>query len=158
MLAGGRIAKGAAALMVVVTVMAGAISGVAAQQRDEVDVQVEAGDRGQVVSGASVPVRVVLSSERARTVTVQLDWNQGVRTYRSELPAGARVDLDLSLPMAIEGPGQIRAEVSDGSADHCYMLVGGCTSPSGLDAGFKTGSAAWQMEANQNWLKSYVTP
>ena len=49
-------------------------------------------------------------------------------------------------------------EVSDGQADHCYMLVGGCTSPSGLDAGFKTGSAAWQMEANQNWLKSYVTP
>lgn len=50
------------------------------------------------------------------------------------------------------------AEVSDGSADHCYMLVGGCTSPSGLDAGFKTGSAAWQMEANQNWLKSFVAP
>ncbi len=50
------------------------------------------------------------------------------------------------------------AEVSDGQADHCYMLVGGCTSPSGVDAGFKTGSAAWQMEANQNWLKSFVTP
>jgi hypothetical protein len=50
------------------------------------------------------------------------------------------------------------AEVSDGSADHCYMLVGGCTSPSGLDAGFKTGSAAWQMEANQAWLKSFTTP
>ena len=50
------------------------------------------------------------------------------------------------------------AEVSDGEADHCYMLNGGCTSPSGLDSGFKTGSAAWQMNANQNWLKSFVTP
>lgn len=50
------------------------------------------------------------------------------------------------------------AEVNDGAADHCYMLVGGCTTPSGLDTGFKTGSAAWQMEANQNWLKSFVTP
>lgn len=49
------------------------------------------------------------------------------------------------------------AEVSDGKADHCYMLVGGCTA-STLDSGFKTGSAAWQMEANQNWLKSFVTP
>ncbi len=50
------------------------------------------------------------------------------------------------------------AEVQDGSADHCYMLVGGCTTPSGIDSGFKTGSAAWQMNANQNWLKSFVTP
>ena len=50
------------------------------------------------------------------------------------------------------------SEVSDGSADHCYMMVGGCTTPSGIDNGFKTGSAAWQMNANQNWLKSFVTP
>ncbi|WOB08250.1 hypothetical protein [Piscinibacter gummiphilus] len=49
------------------------------------------------------------------------------------------------------------AEVEDGSADHCYMLVGGCTART-LDNGFKTGSAAWQMDANQNWLKSFVTP
>ena len=50
------------------------------------------------------------------------------------------------------------SEVSDGQADHCYMLVGGCTSPSGLDNGFKTGSLAWQMHANQNWLKTFVSP
>lgn len=50
------------------------------------------------------------------------------------------------------------SEVQDGSADHCYMMVGGCTTPSGIDSGFRTGSAAWQMNANQNWLKSFVTP
>jgi hypothetical protein len=49
------------------------------------------------------------------------------------------------------------AEVSDGEADHCFMLNGGCSGAS-TDAGYKSGSAAWQLEATLNWLKTYTNP
>jgi hypothetical protein len=50
-------------------------------------------------------------------------------------------------------------EVQDGSADHCFMLNGdGCSGSSPTDAGYKSGSAAWQLDATLNWLKSYTKP
>src|SRR5215831_11353885 len=32
------------------------------------------------------------------------------------------------------------SQVQDGQADHCYMLIGGCTSPTGIDPGFLNGT------------------
>ena len=78
-------------------------------------VDVELGDRGLVVAGAAVPVRVTLESDRARTVDVAVDWDFGRRSYRSELPAAAPVELDLSLPVQTQGAGQVNVEVSDAS-------------------------------------------
>jgi hypothetical protein len=49
------------------------------------------------------------------------------------------------------------AEVNDGSADHCFMLNGdGCGGSSATDTGYQSGSAAWQLDATLNWLKSYT--
>jgi hypothetical protein len=51
------------------------------------------------------------------------------------------------------------AQVSDGSADHCYMRRSGdCGgSQNSLDTGWQTGSDLWEMNANLDWLNSFVT-
>lgn len=103
-----------AALATLVCVALWTTSGVSAQQGGpEVDVQVEVGDRGLVAGGAAMPIRVTMESERARTVDVSLEWNGGYRTYRTELPPGAPVDLDLSVPTPADRPDQVRVDVTD---------------------------------------------
>jgi len=48
-------------------------------------------------------------------------------------------------------------EVEDGYADHCYMRVGGClTSEDVLDTGWASGSAAWELNANLDWLTGFT--
>ncbi|GAA0753911.1 hypothetical protein LRH25_27030 [Ideonella azotifigens] len=51
-------------------------------------------------------------------------------------------------------------EVLDLYADHCFMGYGGLygTQCSGLlvDSGYQNGSAAWQLNATLNWLKTFV--
>jgi hypothetical protein len=47
------------------------------------------------------------------------------------------------------------AEVSDGSADHCYMRSGGCLA-SKLDATWNTGAAPWSLEINLDWLSGFT--
>lgn len=51
------------------------------------------------------------------------------------------------------------SQVSDLSADHCYMrLSGDCYgSESSLDAGWKSGTQNWQLESNLNWLTGFTT-
>jgi len=34
-------------------------------------------------------------------------------------------------------------QVQDGAGDHCYMLVGGCTNPTGLDPNWVSGTEPW---------------
>lgn len=48
-------------------------------------------------------------------------------------------------------------EVNDGAADHCFMLQGGCSATT-LDTGYANGTAAWQLAASINWLKTFTTP
>lgn len=50
-------------------------------------------------------------------------------------------------------------EVSDGSADHCYMRSsGGCLgSENRLDPKWETGTANWALDANLNWLTNFTT-
>ena len=42
-------------------------------------------------------------------------------------------------------------EVTDASADHCFLMNGGCLSSS-LDATFSTGSASWSYNPSLDWL------
>jgi dienelactone hydrolase len=49
------------------------------------------------------------------------------------------------------------AEVSDGSADHCYMRSGGCLA-SKLDSIWQTGAAPWSLEINLDWLSAFTLP
>lgn len=51
------------------------------------------------------------------------------------------------------------SQVSDLSADHCYMRLSGDCYGSGLslDAGWKSGTQNWQLENNLNWLTGFTT-
>jgi hypothetical protein len=51
------------------------------------------------------------------------------------------------------------SQVTDGSADHCYMRASGdCFgSQSALDAGWKSGTASWQLDPNLQWLTNFTT-
>jgi dienelactone hydrolase len=51
------------------------------------------------------------------------------------------------------------SQVSDLSADHCYMRQSGdCYgSAYALDAGWKSGTHNWQLESNLNWLTGFTT-
>jgi hypothetical protein len=50
-------------------------------------------------------------------------------------------------------------QVQDGSADHCYMLNGdGCKAGTPLDTGWLSGADAWELNANLDWLTTFVTP
>ena len=53
----------------------------------------------------------------------------------------------------------LNGQVGDGSADHCYMRrTGDCGgSQNSLDAGWQTGTAAWELGANLDWLDTFVT-
>jgi hypothetical protein len=50
-------------------------------------------------------------------------------------------------------------QVSDGSADHCYMRVGACgtNNQNTLDAGWQTGTSNWELNANLNWLQGFTS-
>jgi hypothetical protein len=51
------------------------------------------------------------------------------------------------------------SQVSDGSADHCYMRASGdCFgSQNTLDTNWNSGTAAWAKEANLQWLTNFTT-
>jgi hypothetical protein len=53
----------------------------------------------------------------------------------------------------------LNGQVGDGSADHCYMRrTGDCGgSQNSLDAGWQTGTAPWELNANLDWLNTFVT-
>jgi hypothetical protein len=50
------------------------------------------------------------------------------------------------------------AQVGDGSADHCHMRrTGDCGgSQNSLDQGWQTGTDAWELNANLDWLTSFT--
>ena len=48
-------------------------------------------------------------------------------------------------------------QVSDGSAEHCYMRKGGCSiNENSLDSGWQTGTASWALESNLKWLTTFT--
>jgi hypothetical protein len=50
-------------------------------------------------------------------------------------------------------------QVSDGTADHCYMRAsGGCNgSQNSLDSGWQNGTVNWELNANLDWLKGFTS-
>jgi hypothetical protein len=48
-------------------------------------------------------------------------------------------------------------DVTDGDADHCFLLDGGCFSSS-LDLAFNSGAAAWSYNTGLDWLARQVSP
>jgi hypothetical protein len=48
-------------------------------------------------------------------------------------------------------------QVTDDEADHCYMLVGGCSPTAPLDPIYDTGAELWSSSTNYDWLASRVT-
>lgn len=51
----------------------------------------------------------------------------------------------------------LKSEVQDGSADHCYFRAKGCLSnQNNLDTGWQTGSTAWTLNANLDWLTQFT--
>jgi len=50
------------------------------------------------------------------------------------------------------------AEVSDGTADHCYMRQGGClVSENTLDQKWLSGTYSWSMKPDLQWLTNFTT-
>jgi len=52
------------------------------------------------------------------------------------------------------------SQVSDGSADHCFMRTSGnlCSaSQNSLDSGWQNGTANWELGASLSWLDTFVT-
>lgn len=68
-----------------------------AQSRDSVQVEVVAGFDGEVGDAMVFPLRATLTSDRAREVDVAVFVEGAERIYRTELVAGAPVDLDVAL-------------------------------------------------------------
>lgn len=49
------------------------------------------------------------------------------------------------------------AEVSDGTADHCYMRQGGCSiNENTLDQKWLAGTYSWSLDANLQWLTGFT--
>lgn len=48
------------------------------------------------------------------------------------------------------------SEVSDGEADHCYMMDGGCSSTNPLDPTFENGTESWSLGTNLDWLTNFT--
>lgn len=47
------------------------------------------------------------------------------------------------------------AETDDGTGEHCYMRVGGCTTTSNLDSGW-LGTFVWSLDTNLQWLTGFT--
>ena len=48
-------------------------------------------------------------------------------------------------------------QVTDGDADHCYEVNGGCTTPTTYDWDWYLNSYNWSLRPNLNWLASFGT-
>jgi hypothetical protein len=107
-----------------------------------------------------------ITSDRLRVVNGEVDTFGGgnanaVRT-QSQLVTGVSCGSTAYSCLQANGSGWYMvkgSETQDGSADHCYMLNGdGCKAGTALDTGWASGASAWELNANLDWLKSFVTP
>lgn len=81
-------------VVVTAPVTAPATAGASAAQQSELDVQIEVGVAGKVTDRARMPVRVSITSERSRTVELELDNSSGTQHFEVELNAGAATVVD----------------------------------------------------------------
>lgn len=102
-----------------------------------------------------------LPSDRLRAVNGEVDGFMGsapssVRSQLQEL-TGLSCPTSWSCFRAnnsgwymVSGP-----ETDDGTAEHCYMRVGGCVTTSALDSGW-TGTFLWSLDTNLQWLTGFT--
>lgn len=101
-----RVALALALVVSVLWCLLGAPSSLGAAESQAgaaVELDVVAGLGGVVGSAPVVPVRVEITSPRAREADVEVEWEAGARTYRVELPAGGRTQLDVAVPTPVPG-------------------------------------------------------
>ncbi len=106
-----------------------------------------------------------ITNDRLRIVNGEVDTYGGgnasaVRT-QAQLVTGYSCGSSAYSCLQTNGSGWYmiaNGQVQDGSADHCYMLNGGCTFSKPLDQGWPSGPDAWELNANLDWLKGFVTP
>lgn len=107
-----------------------------------------------------------LTSDRLRVVNGELDSflggnHSGVQAQTQTL-TGKSCTSGATTCFNANGSGwQIvkSPQVTDGSADHCYMRSGGsgCSaSQNTLDLGWQNGADSWQLNANLDWLTTFT--
>lgn len=107
-----------------------------------------------------------LHSDRLRSVTGEVDNFGGgtpssVRSSQQEL-TGLTCSSTAYNCLNSNNSGWIMvqgSQVSDGSADHCYMRSSlGCSgSQDSLDQGWKSGTGNWALEASLQWLTNFTS-
>ena len=107
-----------------------------------------------------------LTSDRLRAVNGEKDQFIGPtqNNVRSQMLTLTGLSCGSTATSCLQSNGSgwlmvLNGQVGDGSADHCYMRSSGdCGgSQSSLDAGWQTGTAAWELNANLDWLNTFVT-
>jgi hypothetical protein len=105
-----------------------------------------------------------LPSSRLRVVNGEVDGFMGWNAFwvRGQLQELTGLKCSFSSYSCFQGNGSgwymvKGAEVSDGSADHCFMRIGGCSGTK-LDPKWDLGSAAWSVNTNLAWLTNFTLP
>jgi hypothetical protein len=105
-----------------------------------------------------------LPSSRLRVVNGEVDGFMGssASSVRAQLQELTGMTCGSSAYSCLQSNGSgwymvKAAEVSDGTADHCYMRSGGCMG-SKLDTTWDLGLAAWSLDTNLDWLTNFTLP
>lgn len=107
-----------------------------------------------------------LASDHLRAVDGQADQFIGpqISTVRSQLQTLTGFNCGTSATSCLQSNGSgwiivLNGQVQSGNADHCYMRSNGCNSSQTTnDPGWLNGSDPWELNANLNWLKTFVQP
>lgn len=104
-----------------------------------------------------------LTSDHLRAINGEVDGFMGSTqsSVRSELQSLTGYSCTGTDCLQSNGSGWYivqNAEVSDGTADHCYMRQGGCTvSENTLDQKWLNGTYAWSLDTGLQWLTNFTT-
>lgn len=99
------------------------------------------------------------SASQVRIVSGEADeYMSGASETRSNLVAATGRSCSGNSCLSSDGSGWYivaNSEVSDGKADHCYLLNGGCNSAK-IDPRYETSTAAWSGWTNVLWLAGRI--
>ena len=100
-----------------------------------------------------------LPGDRLRAVNGENDANWVNQQQQLEAITGQKCAAGAKQCLRANGSGWYvvaDSQVQDGSADHCYHVVGGCSNTSPLDPGYSAGSDPWAMKPNLDWLAGFA--
>lgn len=107
-----------------------------------------------------------LASDHLRAVDGQADQFLGPTEsgVRSQLQSLTGFNCGTSATSCLQSNGSgwiivLNGQVQSGNADHCYMRTNGCfSSEKTNDPNWLNGSDPWELNANLNWLTTFVQP